>query len=58
MNFDRDFDSKFFRSNKNSRTPYSLIDLKNEWQKYHGLEKAELIQEYFLNNREIRKFFN
>ena len=58
MNFDKDFDSKFFRSNKNSRTPYLIIDLKNEWQKYHGLDKAELIQEHFLNNREIRKFFH
>jgi hypothetical protein len=58
MNFDKDFDSKFFRSSKQSRIPYSHIDLKNEWQKFHGLEKAEIIQEYFLNNREIRKFFS
>jgi hypothetical protein len=58
MNFDKDFDSKFFRSSKQSRIPYSHIDLKNEWQRFHGLEKAEIIQEYFLNNREIRKFFS
>ena len=58
MNFDLDFDSKFFNSNKNRTSLFSLRDLKNEWQKFHGLEKAELIQEYFLNNREIRKFFH